>query len=109
MYENGKQANRYANKMKHKQIQKNRYRRKYLHGYRAASWEDYKAHADEWDNLEYWRGYYLSGVKDFARGCTNGILRARFREEAAHGNYDDMFAPQYASYKKFFDYWWTVY
>ena len=108
MYENGRQINHYANKMKHKRVQKNRYRRKYFGGYRAASWKDYVAHADEWDDLEYWRDYYLSGVKAFARDRTNGVLRTRFREEAARGNYDDMSAPHHADYRKHFDYWWTV-
>ena len=109
MYENGRQVNRYANKMKHKRVLKNRYRRLWFRGYTAASWEDYVAHAKEWDRLEYWTTYYLSGVKDFSRDRTNGNLRTTFREEKARGDYEAMHAPQHGEYRKYFDYWWTVY
>lgn len=108
MYENGKQVNQHANKMIHKRRQKNQYRRKYVRGLRCASWEDYKAHADEWDNLKYWKEYYLSGARSFARGQTNSKLRRKFRDDAASCDYEEMYAPQHSEYQKSFDYAWSV-
>lgn len=108
MYENGKQINHYASKMIHKRKQKNKYRRSYFGGYICASWEDYAAHAYEFNDLKYWREWYLSGPRQFARDCTNQKLRSSFREEISKEDYEDMYAPQNGEYRKFFDYAWTV-
>lgn len=108
MYENGKQMNRYANKMIHKRKQKKKYTRSYFRGYRGASWEDYCAHAEEWDDLEYWKEWYLSGSRKFASECTNSKLRSCLKNDLSHMDYEEMYAPQHGEYKKFFDYAWTV-
>ncbi len=109
MYENGKQLNRYANKMIHKRKQKDNCRRKWFGGLSCSSWEDYKAHAWEHNNsLEYWKTYYLSGPRKFARDQTNSALRRKFRDEFASDDYENMYAPQCAEYQKFFDYAYSI-
>lgn len=108
MYENGRQMNRYANKMIHKRKQKNLYRRLWFGGFQASSWEDYAAHARDSDPLKYWKTYYLSGPKRYAKQQTNNIARARFREDVSSTEYEDMYAPQRAEYQRFFDFCWTV-
>lgn len=100
--------NRYANKMIHKRKQKKKYMRSYFRGYRGASWEDYCAHAEEWDDLEYWKEWYLSGSRKFASECTNSKLRSCLKNDLSHMDYEEMYAPQHGEYKKFFDYAWTV-
>ena len=107
MYENGKQMNRYANKMIHKQKIKNKYRRDWFRR-PCASWEDFSAHRYEWDDLRYWRISYDTGSRRFASDCSNSKLRAEFKEELAHMEYEEMYAPQKGNYKKHFDYWWTI-
>ena len=108
MYENGKQMNRYANKMIHKRKLKDIYRRNWRGDPRAASWEDFVSHADEWDDLRYWREWYLSGPRKFAKGCTNKALRSGFPEEFSQEDLEDLYAPQHGEYKKSFDYMWSV-
>ena len=104
MYENGKQINHYANKMIHKRNQKNKYRRDWFRGLRCSSWEDYVAHAKEWDDLKYWKEFYLSDLRKCASDFTNSKLRTEFRNELANCDYEDMIAPQHSDYKKYFDY-----
>ena len=106
MYENGRQINRYANKMIHKRKMK----RKFLEGgyISYAGWDSYVAHSNERTWLEYWKYYYISGTREFARRCTRRKIRAGFRQDLARLDVEDMFAPQRGQYKKFFDYAWTV-
>lgn len=108
MYENGRQLNRYAAKMIHKKRQKRNYTRNFLGGFRCKSWEDYVAHANKRDDLRYWRQWYLSNVRRFASEYSNSVIRSQFRTEKQCDNYEEMYAPQYSHYKKYFDYWWTV-
>lgn len=108
VYENGKQINHYANKMIHKRKLKDKYRRSWIGNPRCASWEDYFAHADDWDDLKYWKEWYLSGSRRFAKCCTNSALRSGFREEFSHEDYENMYAPQNSEYKRLFDYMWSV-
>ena len=108
MYENGKQMNRYANKMIHKRKLKDKFRNDWFRR-PCASWEDYAAHRDEYfDDLRYWRISYDSGVRKFASDCSNSRLRSEYKNELAHVDYEDMYAPQHADYRKHFDYWWTI-
>ena len=108
MYENGRQVNRYANKMIHKRNLK----RKYLIGglfWRGyISWEQYVGCADGRDWLRYWDTFYISGRRGYARYCSRRKIRADFRQQVAHGDYENMYAPHGGQYKKFFDYAWTV-
>ena len=108
VYENGKRMNHYANKMIHKRRQKNHFLTKGFPGVCSASWADYKAHADDFDSLKYWKVYYLSGLRKFARTQTNRVLRARLRSDIAAADYNNMHAPQHAEYQKSFDYLWTI-
>lgn len=108
MYENGRQMNRYANKLIHKRKQKNLYRRGWFGGFRASSWEDYAAHAGEYDPLTYWKTCYLSGPRKFAKGQTNSIRRSKFRTELSSADYENMHALQRSEYKRFFDYWYCI-
>lgn len=108
MYENGKQINHYANKMIHKRKLKDKYCRSWIGNPRCASWEDYFAHADDWDDLKYWKEWYLSGPRRFAKCCTNSALRSGFREEFSQEDLEDLYAPQHGEYRKSFDYMWSV-
>lgn len=107
MYENGKQMNRYANKMKHKKEMKKSFL-KSPYKFHHISWDDYVAHAGEYDRLDYWKTCYLSGVRAYASFRTNRKLRAEFRQALANEDFDALYAPQYGNYKKHFDYWWTI-
>lgn len=109
MYENGRQVNRYAAKMIHKKKLKKLYRRYWWgRGLKGNSWEDYVAHADEDDDLEYWKVWYLSGARKFASDCSNSKLRSMFKNELSYDDYDDMTSLHHSQYKKYFDYWWTI-
>ena len=77
-------------------------------GLRGNSWEDYVAHADEDDDLEYWKVWYLSGARKFASDCSNSKLRSTFKDELAHADYEDICSLHHSQYKKYFDYWWTI-
>lgn len=107
MYQNGKQLNRYAAKMIHKKHMKDRYMN-WPFGGLHTSWVDYVAHKRPWDDLEYWRYYDASGPRSFAAKCTNRRLRNSFRHDMASQNFIDMYAPQHAYYKKYFDYCWAI-
>ena len=91
MYENGRQVNRYANKKKHKRKMKR--------------WSGY---LNDLDGLPYWKTYYLSGRRGFAKEWTNRRLRSKFREEVAQQDYENMSAPHCGEYRKHFDYAWTI-
>lgn len=106
MYDNGRNLNRYHAKRFGKRKMQRRHMRSWGD---HTSWRDYVAHKPERDDLEYWRAYYFSGRRAFASDCTNRKLRAEFRAEKAVGDYENMYAPQGANYRKHFDYWWTVY
>jgi hypothetical protein len=119
MYRNGKQVRGYAKKLLHKRYVKERYGRRGMgpYGYGGyKSWKDYEANRDlTWGDtagekvpwsLQYWKRYYFSGRRKFAKRCTNSRIRARERtlihredaDVALHG----------AEYRKMFDYNWTV-
>ena len=108
MYNGGRRVNRYAAKMKHRRVMRDRYMN-YPYGGQHTSWNDYVAHKRDYDDLAYWRSYYFSGVRKFASDCSNSRLRREFRDEVLKGDYENMYAPQGGNYRKHFDYWWTVY
>ena len=110
MYENGKQVNRHANKMKHKQNQKY----VFLSGNpfpRApgVSWKDYISHKKDHQSNKYWKIGYSSEIRSYASRMTSHKLRTEFRNDKAHLDEEDLYAPQHSEYKKNFDYKGTIY
>ena len=57
---------------------------------------------------EYWRGYYLSGVRQYAKKYSDKRIRQKYRLMINHMDPEDVTAPQRASYEKEYDYAWTV-
>lgn len=57
---------------------------------------------------EYWRVYYLSGARRFAKRQTNKVLRGLYREMIKHMDPDDVPALKNSDYQKTFDYNWTI-
>ena len=109
MYQNGKQLNRYAAKMIHKQTMKRQYLNKVWGFGLGQSWEDYAAHCSDPWYLRYWKLWDFTGSRAVARWCSNKKLRAEFREDAARADWDNIYAPQCGNYTKHVDYWWTVF
>lgn len=108
MYENGKQLNRYANKMLHKRKMKISYIRA-PYNWSYTSWEDYIAHLKDYDSTDYWRTCYLSGSREYARYLSRKKLRQIFRQEVCKKDFDEIYAPQYGDYKRYSEFWWVVF
>lgn len=61
---------------------------------------------------EYWKTYYLSGPRQFAKNCTNRAIRCAYRRmlhSLSEESMDDVQALTGADYEKMFDYLWTIY
>ena len=85
--------NRYERKMRHKREMKRRWKNK-LGGYG-----------------EYWKEFYLSGVREYAKEAGNRRVRAMYRDLLAvvdDENSEDLIAMSQAEYRKYFDYAWTI-
>lgn len=108
MYENGKQLNRYANKMLHKRKMKQSYlKRGYFCHY--GSWSSYIAWLGEFDSVEYWKTWYLTGAREYADYKSRKKIRQSFRQEVYKKDFDEIYAPQRGEYKKYSEYWWVVF
>lgn len=117
MYRNRYQARGYAKKLKHKRYVKNRFGRRgnTAYGYYGfASWEDYIANRDKYFDepddkvpwsLRYWKRYYFSGRRKFAKRYTNRVIRVRNRVIPVT---EEELTSRGATYRKEFDYNWTI-
>lgn len=108
MYENGKQLNHYACLMKHKHMMKKSYMRR-PYNYRYSSWSNYTAHLEEFDSIKYWKTFYLSDAREYARYLSRKTIRQQFRQEKHHTDPEEMYAPQHSHYKKMSEFWWVIY
>ena len=115
MYENGKRVNGYQKKRTHKRKMKQRYMNSWYYGTgtgREMSWPEFKAYAEKHypDSdyvLDYWRTYYLSGRRQYAKRETARRARQQFREminKCADFNDFNGLSP----YERLFDYSWEV-
>ena len=63
------------------------------------------------DGFEYWKTFYLSGLRKFAKQCSEGVIRAQYRNMLSKIDADDMEdipALCGSEYKRVFDYDWTI-
>lgn len=112
--------NRYANKRKHKIKMKKRYSFGPVYGgHRSNIWlhesECREQHSGQpWarnGGYEYWKAYYLSGERKYAKLCTNRVIRAYYRDQIRKLDQEameDIAALRGADYEKMFDYVWTI-
>ena len=98
MYENGKRVNGYHRKKIHKRILKKKHRIWY------ADYHTDNTNADK----EYWKQFYLTGPRKVAKDCTNRKIRRTYNKYNML-NTEDMARPTNAMYRKYFDYWWTIF
>lgn len=120
MYENGKRVNGYQKKRKHKNYLKKKYAKSYFYGNEAHDWntmvialKDVERNKHGRHPLDYWRAFYLSGCRKYAKNTTNRILRQHGREICYDAQYyndleDVENLPRNGKYRKHFDYGWTV-
>ena len=110
MYENGIRVKGYHRKREHKRkLKKSHLLAWFWRRPRCASWEDFACHAKWPRDVEYWRRYYSSGERRFARFCSERTIRSKFRDMICRGDFEDLYAPSHADYRKEFDFWWTVF
>ena len=60
---------------------------------------------------EYWKEFYLTGPRQYAKSCTNGVIRARYRDllrSLSEEDLEDIQALRGSDYEKMFDFWWTL-
>ena len=116
-------TNRYANKRKHKRKLKQRHammcdgartnldlvRQRYQDERDTFPW--WEKHHPRNGGYEYWSQFYLSGPRQYAKECTNSVIRSRYRDilrSIDDDNMDDIQAFQGSDYEKMFDFWWTI-
>lgn len=106
--------NRYANKRKHKINMKRKYGYGLYEGYRSNIWlheneckeKCMSPHARN-GGYEYWKAYYISGCRRYAKCCTNRAIRAYYRDQIRRLDRDgmeDVSALRGADYEKMYDY-----
>lgn len=114
-------SNRYSRKRRHKQKLEQQYANKFGY-YHVKSCRDKlireaEEGADSWwrrkhpprnKGWEYWRVFYLSGKRKFAKRYTDKHIRQKYRQMMCHYDPEDVTAPKGADYEKEFDYAWTV-
>ena len=57
---------------------------------------------------DYWKPFYLSGCREFAKKCTNRCIRSRFRMKVHAMDPEEISIMRHSDYQKDFDYWWTL-
>lgn len=130
MYENGRKVSRYHGKCRHKDEIKNRFAKRWYYGtYSGMNYPEYCASLTEDElnysygpvrhipsALQYWRTFYLTGPRQYAKNVTNSVIRRHWREKINsfyrldEEDWDD-FDPemeQHNGYQKHFDYAWTI-
>lgn len=114
-----RRINRHAQMRKHKRKLKQKYGYGLYEGYKT----NLKLHEDEcrerWGDMrnarnggyQYWQSYYLTGPRQYAKSCTNRVIRAMFRDMLNmldKEDMDDIPAFRGADYEKIYDYDWTI-
>lgn len=116
-------TNRYARKRMHKREMEKQYAKKYAYGsgmYNVRILRDRlerEANEDTWWNRkhpaknngwEYWKTYYLSGMRGYAKKYSDKHIRQKYRQMIKHLDPEDVYAPRGADYEKEYDYAYTV-
>ena len=114
-----RRLNRHAMVRKHKRKMKQRYGRGLYTNYRT----NLRLHEDECcekyadrqnirnGGYEYWKTYYLTGPRRYAKSCTNRAIRSRYRDmlrTIAEDMLDEVQALCGSDYEKMYDYDWTI-
>ena len=63
---------------------------------------------DPQDPIRYWHRSTLSGPKRIARRETNNRIRHRYRVIVHKSDLEEAVSLRHGSYRKQFDYWWTI-
>ena len=111
--------NRHQQKRRHKRKLKQKYAMKWDYSNVKLFEEKMRDDASEdtlWNRkhpkrnggFEYWNDYYLSGRRKFAKKCSDGRIRQRFRSMLANMDPDEIPAYKGADHEKEFDYNWTI-
>lgn len=113
--------NRHALKRKHKRELEKKYTIKMYNG-DPRSVKEFKAKLEEdandvwWiafhhprnNGWEYWKNFYLSGRRQYAKKYTDKRIRQKYRQMIHHFDPEDVTAPQGSDYEKEFDYNWII-
>ena len=118
MYENGKRVNGYQKKRLHKRKIKNTYAKTWYWGNGQYDWDmmviEYKDEPrSRWGHpLDYWKDFSLTGPRSYAKEQTNSIIRREYKDYCRRALIDNIydFTPNMSNgtYRKYFDYDWTV-
>ena len=118
--------NRYAKKRKHKRELEKKYARNYAYGrrgmydvryLRGKLMREAEEKEDSWwrrkhparnHGWEYWRTYYYSGMRGYAKKYSDKRIRQKYRQMISKYDPEDVTAPQGADYEKEYDYAWTI-
>lgn len=116
--------NRHAEKRRHKRIQQKQYMTMYSFGRRSnlklfmnTMRDQAEEDANTWwcrkhparnGGWEYWRRFYMSGSRRFAKQYTNRKIRQKYRTMLSNTDHEDAVALHGADYEKEFDYEYTV-
>ena len=68
----------------------------------------YKRHPKRNHGWEYWKVYYLTGRRQFAKKYSDKRIRQRYRQKIRKMDPEDVTAPRGSDYEKEFDYNWTI-
>ena len=125
MYNNGEKVKGYARKQLHKDKMKKKYAKHFLfYDSNEATYDQLLIYMEEkkkqyyirpyyWFDankpIPYWKNYYISNRREYARHQTKRKIRSITREELANMNLEDVVAPRSSYYQKVFDYNWTVF
>lgn len=115
--------NRYATKRKHKRQQERHFANIYSYGSsaygninllrdklmrEAEEEKEYRKHQPRNGGWEYWKIYYLTGRRKYAKNYSNRHIRQKYRQMIHKMEPEDVTAPRGADYEKEFDYAYTV-
>ena len=116
-------TNRYTRKRKHKRILEKQYANQYHYGrslpcdvrlLRDKLTREAEEEADSWwhpprnKGWEYWRIYYLTSRRQFAKKFSDKRIRQKYRQMIKKMDPEDVTAPRGSDYEKEFDYNWII-
>lgn len=119
--------NRHAKKRRHKHKLEEQYARKYYYGgscpadvkrlrqkLMAEAEEDdgsiwYRKHPPRNRGWEYWKIYYLTGRRQYAKKYSDRRIRQKYRQIMHNADPEDITALQGSDYEKEYDYYYTIY
>ena len=67
-----------------------------------------KKHPPRNRGWEYWKVYYLTGSRQYAKKYSDKRIRQKYRQMIAHMDPEDVTAPRGADYEKEYDYAYTI-